>query len=82
MSQIDGIHLNPDDTDCNIILLEIVHPRLQASIVEQKLKNFGIRTLAVSSTTLRIICHMDITEKDIQEVYAKISYILETPDNV
>jgi len=82
LSQIDGIHLNPDDTECNIILLEIVHPRLQASIVEQKLKNFGIRTLAVSSTTLRIICHMDITEKDIQEVYAKISYILETPDNV
>ena len=81
LAQIPYILLNPAHVEANMIFLEIDHPALSAFDMERYLKRMSIRTLAVDDRVLRMICHLDITNSDVEEVYRSVLTIFESAGN-
>ena len=68
LSQIQGIVVNPDDCETNIVLFKL-HPTIDISVEEfinTMKSNYGISFFAPSSTTIRAMTHLHISTADIE----------------
>lgn len=62
LAQIDGIHINPQDIQTNIVIFRIEKP--QAKFL-QKMADMGVLMVAFGKDLVRAVVHLDIAEEDI-----------------
>jgi len=79
LSSLPYISINLNQVETNILCFDINHPFLNAYDFEVLLKEKGIRMLALNSTTMRAITHLDITDVSIKEVHQTMEEIGKNP---
>jgi threonine aldolase len=62
LTQIEGIHINPQDIQTNIVIFRIEKP--QAKFL-QKMADMGVLMVAFGKDLVRAVVHLDIAEEDI-----------------
>lgn len=77
LSEHSNIQISPEDVETNIVVFKLINTEISADEIVIKLRNQGIRLLAINRITLRAIIHMDIGKKDIEEVAQKLKDILD-----
>lgn len=68
LSDIDGILLNPDDIETNLIYFEIAEGLGSAVQLDNALADFGVRMCPLGGRRMRAVTHLDITADNIQVV--------------
>lgn len=73
---MDGVRIAQETIDTNILFLEILHPRLDAPLVESALRDEGVLALALGERLLRFVTHRHIVDADVEHAGAALARIL------
>lgn len=65
LSEIQGIAVDPDQTETNIIIFTITNPGLTAPQVTETLKTKGVLIHALNKDQIRLVTHLDVSSDDI-----------------
>ena len=76
IAELQGISLNPDHVQTNIIIFGFNHPKISIPEFLTKLKGHKILTLATSGERIRFVTHKDINDKDIEKAVSAFREIL------
>ena len=73
-----GVRLNPQEVETNILFLQLDldEARLDAYGLMQAMRDRGVIVSAASPTTMRLVTHLDVTRKQIEEAANVICSIL------
>jgi threonine aldolase len=64
---IDGLTLQPDEVDTNIVIFRVDPALGTAQEFLNKLKDQGVLMLAISPTQIRAVTHLDVSEKQVRQ---------------
>lgn len=62
--------------DTNILFVNVLHPKLDAPMVEAALADRGVLALAVGERRLRFVTHRDVTDADVERAAAVLQDIV------
>lgn len=65
LSEIPGFEIDPKTVETNIVIFRTT--RLSAAQVAEWLKSAGVLCLAVAADQVRMVTHLDVSEKDIRQ---------------
>ena len=81
-----GINIDPGTVESNIIYFGFNHNKLSAFDLQDRLQAISenepvqtrviVRTLAYSSTVIRVVLHHQISSDEVQTVLTKLNYVL------
>lgn len=66
LQAIDGIHINPEDVQTNIVLFHT--PDIAAEALVQRLHDLGVRALPTGAHSIRAVTNLMVTREQIQQV--------------
>ena len=73
---IPGLTLAQETIDTNILLMDVVHPDLDAPMLEAALKDRNILALALGDRLLRFVTHRHILDSDLDRAAAALQEIM------
>lgn len=76
LSEINGIDINPDDVETNIIIFKIRKDGMDAPEFVERLKDKGVLALSISEDEVRFCTHKDVNEKDVERALKACREIL------
>jgi threonine aldolase len=68
----DGLELQPPQIDTNMVIFRVDPALATAPQLVAALKEAGVLVLATSSSKIRAVTHLDVTESDVREAGARI----------
>jgi threonine aldolase len=68
LSELKGVSIDPDQTETNIIIFDIINSGKTASQVTEAMKKRGVLIHAVNTTQIRLVTHLDVAANDIEKV--------------
>jgi threonine aldolase len=71
LAEIDGVEVNPDDTETNIVLARVGDANEMCSQLAAR----GILALAMDPTSVRFVTHLDIADHDIDRAVEAVAAI-------
>ncbi len=77
VSTCEGIHLNPEQIDTNIIFIDVSGTGIPAIQISQRLEEQGINMGAFSETALRAVTHLDVSHEQVEEAGQQFVRIIE-----
>ncbi len=76
VSAIEGLRLVYDDTQTNLVFLDVAPSGFTAEEVNQRLRQRGIALAMRGGTTFRAVTHIDVTRLDVERVAAVLKKAL------
>ena len=76
LADIDGIHLNPNDVETNLLYFQIADGLGSAVQLDNALQEHGIRMCPFGGNLMRVATHMDISADDIPRVVAAVRTVM------
>lgn len=76
ISQLSGLHLNPEEVRTNVVLIDTEPLEMDASSFAQSLAAHGILVLVRSKNRIRFVTHNQIQDDDIEITADKVSTVL------
>jgi len=77
IAQIKGLAINPADVETNIVFFNITHERLTGHALVERLKDRGVKILALGPNRVRAVAHWGITASDMDATLAALSEAME-----
>jgi threonine aldolase len=78
LAQIDGIQVNPDEVETNLVFFTLTTPTINAAQLSSGLAQRGVLMNPSSSTRLRAALNHHISEQDVERTLAAIEEVLAT----
>ncbi|MDP6707148.1 MAG: threonine aldolase family protein [Alphaproteobacteria bacterium] len=66
VAEIDGLELVYDETDTNMVYIDVSGTNMTAAQVHERLLGHGVRIGATGPTTMRAVTHIDISREDVE----------------
>ena len=76
IAQIDGIDVDVDAIETNMIFFEVTHARFDAAEVAEKLLARGIRIGAVGARRMRAVTHLDVDAAGVEEAARALARVM------
>ena len=76
LANISGIALDPKSVRSNIVIYDIVSPKLTAPEYAARLAEEGVRCGAIGGSRIRMVTHFGIVEQDIRDALAAVQRVL------
>jgi threonine aldolase len=68
LSELKGVSINPEHTETNIVIFDVVNKQMTASGVAEAMKKKGILIHPFSRGQIRLVTHLDVFAEDIEKV--------------
>ncbi len=78
ITDIDGLHIDPDCVETNLVFFEIVPEKGTASELSAQLRERGVFIGAMGAQRLRACTHLDVTREDVLQAATIVKECLET----
>jgi threonine aldolase len=78
LSKLKGISLNPDHTETNIIIFDLLTKEMSASHLSDVMKKRGILIQAVNPTQIRLVTHLDVSRADIERTLEAFNQVFRS----
>jgi threonine aldolase len=75
-SGIGGVQLVYDDTQTNLVFLDVARSGLAADEVSRRLRARGVALAMRGGTTFRAVTHLDVTRADVERAAAALQQAL------
>ncbi len=66
LAPLDGLGVEPDHVDTNIIIIDVSASRADAATWSKKLGEKGVRMAAIEPQSLRALTHLDVTGEEVE----------------
>jgi threonine aldolase len=68
LSELKGVAINPEDTETNIVIFDVVNQEMTAPGVAEAMKKKGILIHPFGKTQIRLVTHLDVSAEAIEKV--------------
>jgi threonine aldolase len=68
LSELKGVSINPEYTETNIVIFDLVHNEMTAPALAETMKKKGILIHPFSRAQIRLVTHLDVSEENIETV--------------
>jgi threonine aldolase len=68
LSVFKGVSINPEHTETNIVIFDVVNREMTAAGVAEAMKKKGILIHPFGKTQIRLVTHLDVSAEDIEKV--------------
>ncbi len=75
LAELPGVKVDPAAVETNILLVDFAQP---ASEVVSRLTALGVLVNATGPHTVRLVCHLDVSAADVDEVLSRVRRALES----
>jgi threonine aldolase len=76
VAEIPGVKMNLDSVVTNIVIFDVSGTGKTTAEISQALKQDGIIALGISETQMRMVTHLDVSEKDIEATIGSLKSFL------
>lgn len=76
IANVEGIHLNPDDVETNIVKFGVRKEKWNAPKLVAELKNRGVLCNSIDDYYIRMVLYRDITKKDVLTTVQDVNALL------
>jgi threonine aldolase len=78
ISEIDGIYIDLDSVQTNILVIDIAESGRQVNEVVSSFKEKGVLTVAFGATKIRCVTHLDVDREDINDAIKIFHEVFES----
>ncbi len=65
LANIDGLSIDPEEMDTNIVIFNVVRPGLTAAEFAGRLDEEGVRVIPIGPSQIRAVTHLDVNREEI-----------------
>ena len=76
LHSIEGVSINPDEVETNIVIFEVAETGRDAQIITDLLKERGVLVFPISQTRIRAVTHLDVSRPDIEQAIEVLKEVL------
>jgi threonine aldolase len=65
---LPGLVCPPEEVETNIVMVQVLHPELDAAGIASALEKHGVLTMPMSDTSVRFVTHLDVGREDVERL--------------
>lgn len=77
IADMDGLEINPDDVETNIVIFSITRPNLSPAELAFKLKEKGLLVIPFGPAQIRAVTHLDVDGKDVDRAITILNEVMK-----
>ena len=76
LKEIKGVSIDPRHVETNIVIFDVAEIAMKGGQLAEAMKKEGVLIHAISKTQIRLVTHLDVTDKDVEKTLKAFENIL------